>query len=124
MFCKPAMNIIRRPLLLCHSWSARWSSREIGDRLSRKGKGSMGREYRGEAWIYGVQSVRAVLERRPDEVSELLIAVEGARPEKGVSGPRLQVAGLEEKIAAKAAPTRMHAAKLEMVEKAKALGIK
>lgn len=51
-----------------------------------------------------MQSARAVLERRPTKVRELVVAV-------------------RESGAAKAAPTKIYAAKMEMVERARGLGI-
>jgi 23S rRNA (guanosine2251-2'-O)-methyltransferase len=64
--------------------------------MERKGSGG---------FIYGVQSVRAVLAARPEAVRELVVAI-------------------KERVATEAAPTKGASAKMEMMEKARGLGIK
>jgi 23S rRNA (guanosine2251-2'-O)-methyltransferase len=65
---------------------------------------------KGERFIYGVQSVRAVLEKRPGEVKELIVAAR----ETGSAG---QV------VAAEFSRAGGHGARRELAERARGLGI-
>jgi 23S rRNA (guanosine2251-2'-O)-methyltransferase len=71
-------------------------------------------------FIYGVQSVRAVLEKRPGEVREVVAAVKGGIATEVARTDRVAT----EAAPTNMAPTKLYEAKMELVEKARGLGIK